>query len=113
MRNWSWKTTIGTTRQVLWNLGLISLGSALCVVSINGILVPREFLSGGFTGAALVIHYLLPALPLGGIYLLLNIPIFALGWKFVGLRFFLYSIAGMIILSGAIELIKVTLPIQG
>ena len=99
-------------RQVLWNLGLISFGSTLCAVAINGILVPREFLSGGFTGAALVIHYLLPALPLGGIYLVLNIPLFALGWKFVGLRFFLYSIAGMIIFSGALGVIKVTLPLQ-
>ena len=44
MRNWSWKSTVGTTRQVLWNLGLISLGSALCAVAINGILIPREFL---------------------------------------------------------------------
>jgi uncharacterized membrane-anchored protein YitT (DUF2179 family) len=51
-------------------------------------------------------------LPLGGIYLILNIPLFALGWKFVGLRFFLYSIAGMIVFSGALQLIKVTLPIQ-
>jgi len=112
MRKWPWKSTVGTTRKVLWNLGLISLGSAICAVAINGILIPREFLSGGFTGAALVIRYLLPALPLGGIYLVLNIPLFALGWKFVGLRFFFYSIAGMIILSGALEVIKVTLPIQ-
>jgi len=112
MRNWSWKSTVGPARKVLWNLGIISLGSALCAVAINGILVPREFLSGGFTGVALVILYLLPALPLGGIYLLLNVPLFVLGWKFVGLRFFLYSIAGMIIFSGALEVIKVTLPLQ-
>ena len=112
MKNLPWKSTVGSMRQVLWNLGLISLGSTLCAVAINGILVPREFLSGGFTGAALVIHYLLPTLPLGGIYLVLNMPLFALGWKFVGLRFFLYSIAGMIILSGTLEVIKVTLPIQ-
>ena len=112
MQNLSWKSTVGSMRQVLWNLGLICLGSTLCAVAINGILVPREFLSGGFTGAALVIHYLLPTLPLGGIYLVLNMPLFALGWKFVGLRFFLYSIAGMIILSGTLEVIKVTLPIQ-
>jgi uncharacterized membrane-anchored protein YitT (DUF2179 family) len=112
MKDLSWKSTVVSMRQALWNLGLISFGSTLCAVAINGILVPREFLSGGFAGAALVIHYLMPALPLGGIYLVLNIPLFALGWKFVGLRFFLYSIAGMIIFSGALEVIKVTLPIK-
>jgi uncharacterized membrane-anchored protein YitT (DUF2179 family) len=57
MQNLSWKSTVGSMRQVLWNLGLISFGSTLCALAINGMLVPREFLSGGFTGAALVIHY--------------------------------------------------------
>lgn len=112
MLNWSWKSKVGSIRQVLWNLGLITLGSALCAVAINGILVPQKFLSGGFTGMALLIYYMLPGLSLGGIYLVLNIPLFILGWKFVGLRFFLYSIAGMMIFSGFIELIKITLPIQ-
>jgi uncharacterized membrane-anchored protein YitT (DUF2179 family) len=112
MLNWSWKSKVGSISQVLWNLGLITLGSALCAVAINGILIPQKFLSGGFTGVALLIHYMLPGLSLGGLYLLLNIPLFILGWKFVGLRFFLYSIAGMMIFSGFIELIKITLPIQ-
>lgn len=112
MLNWSWKSKVGSISQLLWNLGLIALGSALCAVAINGILIPQKFLSGGFTGMALLIHYMLPDLSLGGLYLLLNIPLFILGWKFVGLRFFLYSIAGMMIFSGFIELIKITLPIQ-
>lgn len=112
MRIGSWKSKVGSARQVLWNLALISLGSALCALAINGILIPRQFLSGGFTGLVLIIHYLLPALPVGGLYFLLNIPVFALGWKFVGLRFFLYSIAGLLIFSGALEVIKVTLPVN-
>ena len=65
---------------LLWNLGLISVGSALCALGINGVLVPRQFLSGGFTGLALIIHYVSPALPLGVIYFVLNIPNFAFGW---------------------------------
>ena len=112
MLNWSWKSKVGSISQVLLNLGLIALGSALCAVAINGILIPQKFLSGGFTGMALLIHYMLPGPSLGGLYLVLNIPLFILGWKFVGLRFFLYSIAGMMIFSGFIELIKITLPIQ-
>lgn len=112
MRIGSWKSKLGSARQVLWNLVLMSLGSALCALAINGILIPRQFLSGGFTGLVLIIHYLLPALPVGGLYFLLNIPVFAVGWKFVGLRFFLYSIAGLLILSGALEVIKVTLPVH-
>jgi uncharacterized membrane-anchored protein YitT (DUF2179 family) len=36
--------------EIPWNLLLIALGSILCAVAINGILVPRQFLAGGFTG---------------------------------------------------------------
>jgi uncharacterized membrane-anchored protein YitT (DUF2179 family) len=97
--------------QVIWNLSLIAVGSVLCAVAVNGILVPRQFLSGGFTGLALIIHYLSPALPLGGIYFVLNIPNFGFGWKFVGSRFFMYSVAGMFIFSAAIETVHLPLPV--
>jgi len=89
------KSVLKPVKDVLWNLLLISIGSVLCAVAVNGILVPLQFLSAGFTGVALIIHYLMPVLTLGMLYFLLNVPIFLVGWKFVGLRFFLYSIAGM------------------
>lgn len=97
--------------QVLWNLLLIALGSALCVVGINGILLPRQFLSGGFTGLALIIHYLYPALSVGVIYLALNVPVFLVGWRYVGRRFFLYSLAGTIIFSTSLLAFRVELPV--
>ena len=97
--------------QVLWNLLLISLGSALCVLGINGILLPRQLLSGGFTGLALIIHYLSPALSVGLIYFALNVPVFMVGWKYVGRRFFLYSLAGTIIFSSILVVFRVDLPV--
>ena len=99
-------------RQVFWNLGLISVGSVLCAVAINGILIPHEFVSGGFTGLALVIYYLLPAVPVAWIYFFLNVPLFTLGWKYVGRRFFIYSIAGMIIFSCALKWVNASIPVQ-
>ena len=98
--------------QVFWNLGLISAGSVLCAVAINGILIPHKFVSGGFTGLALVIYYLLPAVPVAWVYFFLNVPLFALGWKYVGRRFFIYSIAGMIIFSCALKWVDATLAVQ-
>ena len=87
---------------VLWNLLLIFAGSVLCAVGIKGILVPKEFLAGGVTGLALLSHYVFASLPIGFIYFLLNIPLFVIGWMFVGRRFFWYSLAGMIIFSAVI-----------
>jgi uncharacterized membrane-anchored protein YitT (DUF2179 family) len=86
----------------LWNLLLISFGSVLCAIAVKGILVPKQFLAGGITGLALLGHYVFPALPIGFIYFLLNIPLFVIGWLFVGRRFFWYSLAGMTIFSGVI-----------
>jgi uncharacterized membrane-anchored protein YitT (DUF2179 family) len=87
---------------VLWNLLLISLGSIVCAVAIKGILIPKEFLAGGVAGLAILVHYLVPSLPVGVIYFILNIPLFVVGWMFVGRRFFIYSLAGVAILSVAL-----------
>jgi len=106
------KFWIKDLRQVLWNLGLIAFGSALCAVAINGILIPREFLSAGFVGLVLVIYYFVPVLPVAWLYFLLNVPLFIIGWRFVGRRFFLYSLAGMVIFSCAVEFIQVPIPVQ-
>ncbi len=101
-----------TVKQVFFNLLLISIGSALVAVAINGILIPHQFVSGGLVGLSLIIHYIFKPLPVGWLYLLMNIPLFVLGWKFVGRRFFYYSIAGMVIFSAAVAFIKIPLPVQ-
>jgi uncharacterized membrane-anchored protein YitT (DUF2179 family) len=110
--SWFRHVDLKTLRQIFWNLGLIAFGSALCAVAINGILIPQKFLSAGFTGLALVIHYMIPALPVAFLYFLLNVPLFAMGWRYVGRRFFLYSLAGMAIFSFAVELIHVPVPVH-
>lgn len=111
MLRWSWKSTMGTARLLLWNLGLLALGSSLCAASINGILIPHRFFGAGFTGVSLVIHYLVPSVPVSWLYFVLNIPIFVLGWMYVGRRFFFYSVAGLFIFSGALAWTSVTLPV--
>ena len=86
-------------RIVLWNMFLITSGSLICALAINGILIPHGFLSGGFVGTTLIIHYLFPSLPVAGLYFILNIPVYFLSWKHIGRRFFLYSVVGMVIFS--------------
>ena len=78
---------------------MISAGSIICALAIKGILLPKQFLAGGLTGLTLLVHYVLPSLPVGVIYFILNIPLFLIGWMFVGRRFFFYSIAGVCIFS--------------
>ncbi len=97
---------------ILWNMLLITVGCFLCAAAIKGILIPKEFLAGGVTGLSLLTHYVLPSLPVGVIYFILNIPLFFIGWMFVGRRFFWYSIAGVVIFSASMFLPYPLIPIN-
>ena len=77
-----------TPRQLFFDLFYISAGNILCAIAINGILIPNQFITGGITGLALLIHKFLPALNAGWIYFFLNLPLFTLAWMAVGRRFF-------------------------
>lgn len=94
------------------NLGLLTLGSLLCAIAINGILIPHRFVSGGVTGLALVVHYLFPVLSVALVYSLANIPLFIAGWFFISRRFFIYSLIGTILFAGAVALVDVAVPVE-
>ena len=94
-------------KDTAWNLFLLSVGSIVTAAGVNGILIPHRFVSGGVTGLALVFHYLVPTLSVALIYAVANVPLFLAGWFFISRRFFLYSIAGTMIFSGAIAWVDV------
>lgn len=83
----------------VYNTFLLSAGAAICAVSVNGILIPQEFLSSGMTGVTLAVFYKYPLVPVWIMYLLINVPVFIIGLVFVGLRFVLYSLWGMVLYS--------------
>lgn len=97
---------LSSLRPVFFNCGLIAIGSIIFVLGMNSILIPQKLLSGGLIGVALIAHYLIPALDVGLLYFLLNIPLILLGWFYVGRRFMLYSIFGMTFLSAAAAILK-------
>ena len=102
---------VGPFKSVVWNLMLLTLGSLICALAVNGILLPQKFVAGGFTGMAIVIHYLFSGLSVGWLYLVLNIPVYILGWMYVGKRFFLYSLVGLLTFSGAMMAVQVEIPL--
>jgi uncharacterized membrane-anchored protein YitT (DUF2179 family) len=112
MKAFAWQNGGRMLKSVGWNLLLMTMGSCLCAVAINGILIPHRFVSGGVTGVALIIHYLSPSLPVALIYSLANVPLFIAGWFFVSRRFFIYSIAGTLLFSGAIAWVAATVSVQ-
>ncbi len=92
-------------RSNLKSITLLLLGSAICALAVNGILVPKQFLSGGLTGITLFINRFVPAAPISWMYLAFNIPLFIFGYRQLGKRFFMLSLAGTAFYTAAIELI--------
>ena len=106
-----WRRVFESAKPVVWNLFLISSGSVVCAVGINGILVPNDYLSGGLMGLAMTLNRLLPDIPLTMLLIALNTPVFVIGWIYVGRHFFFYSLVGMIIFSTAIGLVDINIPV--
>ena len=100
------------TIEALWNLMLIAVGSVVCAVAVNGILIPKAFVAGGVTGIALIIRLLFPALPFGLVYFTINIPLYLLAYRTVGKRFFTYSVAGVLAFTTAVSFIHCMVPIN-
>ena len=97
---------------ILWNLFLITTGTFLLGVGVKAIAIPHGFITGGMSGLGLLIYYFTQTLTPGTWYLLVNIPVFILGWLFVSRRFFFYSLYGAAALTMAIDLISFTIPVK-
>jgi uncharacterized membrane-anchored protein YitT (DUF2179 family) len=65
------------------DLGLIFLGALVQAVGLRLFLVPANLASGGVSGVAQLINYR-TGWPIGLMVLAGNLPLFALGWRFLG-----------------------------
>lgn len=97
---------------VLWNLFLISTGSIIFGIGLKSIAIPQGFITGGISGVTLLFYYVSGLMSPGLWYLVVNVPIFLIGWIHVSRRFFFYSLYGMATLTLAIDLITFTFPIH-
>ncbi|MEJ2156030.1 MAG: YitT family protein [Desulfobacteraceae bacterium] len=100
------------TFSIPYNLVLITVGSLIFGIGLKGIAVPHNFISGGFSGLALLIYYWTGLFTPGVLYFMINIPIFLLGWRYVSRRFFLYSLYGMAALTAAMDLISIEIAVK-
>ena len=70
--------------KILKRYALITVACGLYALGFNWFFVPNRFTVGGFTGVAQIINHFLPMLPVGIVALVLNIPLFILGWRKIG-----------------------------
>ncbi|MBW4828220.1 MAG: YitT family protein [Clostridiaceae bacterium] len=83
----------------------ILLGSLIYSIAVNGFISPHHLLSGGVTGISLILQYI-SNIPSGYWVLIINIPIFIIGYKFVDRDFIILSFIGTISMSLLLILTK-------
>ena len=83
------------------------LGSALAAAAFQFFTFPNSIVSGGVTGIAQIVH-LLSNLPTGVLNIILNIPLFIICWRHLGLRVLVGALAVMIMVSVFIDLFSLT-----
>lgn len=83
----------------------IFLGSVLYSVSFDWFYVPNQIGFGGLTALGMILNHFAPAIPIGTVVLVLNIPLFLLGWKFLGGHTLVSSLFAMTATSVLVDLI--------
>ena len=84
-----------TVRAEIKNAALILVGLIICALGFNLFLIPNNIAAGGFTGIAQLINSV-TGFPVGTIALILNVPLFLVSMKSLGLRFGVRSLAATI-----------------
>lgn len=91
-----------TKNKVLQNI-LLVVGTMFIAISINLFILPNKLSTGGASGVAIIIYYILN-IPVGFTILLLNIPLFIIALKDLGYKFCIKAIIGTVLLSVFVEL---------
>lgn len=84
-----------SVRAEMKNVLLILVGLIFCALGFNLFLIPNNIAAGGFTGIAQLINSV-TGFPVGTIALILNVPLFLVSMKSLGLRFGVRSLAATI-----------------
>lgn len=102
------QSVVSILKKLLW----IAFGSAVFSFGFDMFLLPHQFGAGGVSGLGLVVNSFLPFLSVGLFSILVNVPLFLAGYRFVGREFFLGSLIGMIISSVLLDLFTRLPPVE-
>lgn len=77
---------------------LILLGTAVYAFGLHMFIIPNQFMEGGVTGIAILLNYMFGWAP-SIMTLVLNVPLFIIGWRYIGKSAFIYTVFGTVSLS--------------
>lgn len=101
-----------TAKKLLISYFWITVGSLIYALGFDWCYVPNAIGFGGITGLAQIINAVLPWAPIGTVVIVLNIPLFFLGWRLLGGHLLLSSLYAMFISSVFVDVIAAVIPFQ-
>jgi len=78
---------------------VITLGAAVYALAFNAFFASSSIAFGGVTGLAQILHALIPVLPVGGLVIAFNVPLFLLGGRLFGKEMLISSLYAMTLSS--------------
>ncbi len=97
------KTKLKKFGRGVFDVFMWMLGAAMYSTAVVCFIRPLQFSSGGVTGIALIINYLIPVLPIGALVFMINVPLFIASWKAFGIKFILNTLAATALLSAEMD----------
>ena len=91
---------------LVWSYFMITVASAIYAVGFNWFYAPNAIAFGGITGVGQIINAVLPWAPIGTVVIILNIPLFILGWRLFGGHLLLSSLYAMAVSSVFIDIVN-------
>lgn len=101
-----------TAKRLLLSYFWITVGSAIYALGFDWCYAPNAIGFGGITGLAQIINAFLPWAPIGTVVIVLNIPLFILGWRLLGGHLLFSSLYAMFISSVFVDVIAALIPFQ-
>ena len=91
--------------QKVKSYAIIALGSLMYALAFDWLISPNQIAMGGVTGLAQTINALVPVLPVGVLTIVINVPLFLVGWRKLGGHLLVSSLFAMTLSSLAIDAI--------
>ncbi len=99
-----------TTRQIIRDYALNLFGSAMMALSLHLFFIPHQLVAGGLSGTAQIINNF-TGWPIGTLTFVLNIPLFVLGWHYLGgYRFLARTIFSSFVFSAVLDGLQLLWP---
>ena len=92
---------------------LIFVGAVIQALGFALFLVPARLVPGGVSGVAQIVNSF-TGWPIGAMVLIANVPLFVVGWKYLGgRRFLIRTVFATVVFAVAVDLLRSVLPRAG